>query len=207
MAMTEDVATEESVDYYELLQISPNAEPETIHRVYRLLALRLHPDNADTGSANRFRAIARAYAVLSDPERRAQYDVSHQQQRQERWRLSASADADNDFEAEQVSRLTVLEVLYTQRRLDPNTKGASLIDLEQVTARPREHLEFTLWYLTQKQLVKRGDNSSLVITAAGVDELEHERDRNVQRRRLHGRPDEPSQTPLRHFGTKQAQPA
>ena len=36
-------------DYYEFLQISPNAEPETIHRVYRFLAGRYHPDNPDTG--------------------------------------------------------------------------------------------------------------------------------------------------------------
>ena len=39
----------ELTDYYELLQISPNAEPETIHRVYRLLAQRFHPDNGQTG--------------------------------------------------------------------------------------------------------------------------------------------------------------
>ena len=38
------------VDYYEILQISPNAEPETVHRVFRLLAQRCHPDNAETGN-------------------------------------------------------------------------------------------------------------------------------------------------------------
>ena len=46
-----------SIDYYEVLQISPNAEPETIQRVYRLLAQRYHPDNQDTGNANYFRII------------------------------------------------------------------------------------------------------------------------------------------------------
>ena len=35
-------------DYYEMLQISPNADSETIHRVYRILAQRYHPDNHDT---------------------------------------------------------------------------------------------------------------------------------------------------------------
>ena len=48
---------ETTTDYYELLQISPNAEPETIHRVYRLLAQRFHPDNKETGDARRFRTI------------------------------------------------------------------------------------------------------------------------------------------------------
>jgi curved DNA-binding protein CbpA len=39
-----DMASE-TPDYYEILQISPTAEPETVHRVYRLLAQRCHPDN------------------------------------------------------------------------------------------------------------------------------------------------------------------
>ena len=58
-------------DFYELLQVSPSAEPETIHRVYRLLAQRLHPDNQTSGSVERFRALHEAYSVLSDPESRA----------------------------------------------------------------------------------------------------------------------------------------
>ena len=180
-------------DWYELLQISPNAEPDTIHRVYRLLARRFHPDNAQSGNADRFRTITRAYEVLSNPEQRAQYDIGYLPHRPERWQVVA-AEEDNDFEGEQLSRLAVLEVLYTQRRLAPNTNGASLLDLEQMTARPREHLEFPIWYLTQKQLVKRTDNSSFVITAAGCDELE--RGTQGNRRRLTGRAAEPSKGPF-----------
>src|SRR4029453_9295546 len=47
----------EQVDYYELLQISPNAEPETIHRIYRLLAQRYHPENRETGDTRKFRQL------------------------------------------------------------------------------------------------------------------------------------------------------
>jgi curved DNA-binding protein len=184
---------DEDEDWYELLQISPNAEPETIHRVYRLLARRVHPDNTQTGNADRFRAITRAYEVLSNPEQRAQYDIGYLPHRPERWQVVAAED-DNDFDAEQLSRLAVLEVLYTQRRLAPNTNGASLLDLEQMTARPREHLEFPIWYLTQKQLVKRTDNSSFVITAAGCDELE--RGAQEKRRRLAGRTGDASEGPF-----------
>src|SRR5262249_19338629 len=74
-------------DFYERLQISANAEPETIHRVYRLLAPRFHPDNQETGDEGRFREITEAYQVLSDPEKRAQYDIVHERRRQQRWRL------------------------------------------------------------------------------------------------------------------------
>src|SRR5881397_4022481 len=78
------------VDYYEVLQISSNAEPETIHRVYRLLAQRFHPDNKETGSESRFRLITEAYQILSDPEQRARYDLVHQEQQRQRWHLVAA---------------------------------------------------------------------------------------------------------------------
>jgi len=42
-------------DFYERLQISASAEPETIHRVYRMLAQRFHPDNLESGDESRFR--------------------------------------------------------------------------------------------------------------------------------------------------------
>lgn len=172
-------------DYYETLQISANAEPETIHRVFRLFAQRFHPDNQDTGNASRFRLIHEAYSVLSDPEKRAQYDIAHQQQRQHRWRLvSSGAQSENDFETEQVARLTLLEALYTQRRLDPGHPGIFSTELEDLIGRPREHLEFTMWYLVQKKLVQRGDNSQLLITAEGVEYLEQNYLANLQRRRL-----------------------
>src|SRR5215210_9247278 len=100
------MASESPLDYYEALQISVSAEPETVHRVYRLLAQRFHPDNKESGNESRFRAITEAYQVLSDPAERARYDLVHQQQQQARWRvLARGADADNDFEAEQSVRL------------------------------------------------------------------------------------------------------
>jgi curved DNA-binding protein CbpA len=179
------MSTAQTTDYYELLQISPNAEPETIHRVYRLLAQRLHPDNGETGNAAQFRIVSEAYQVLSDPERRAQYDVTNLRQRQERWRLVAKgSEAENDFEAEQLVRLTVLEVLYTRRRIEPDSPGLSPLDLETMIGRAREHLEFTIWYLAQKKFVTRSDNSLLVITAEGVEHLERNYQDNLQRRRI-----------------------
>jgi curved DNA-binding protein CbpA len=173
------------VDYYETLQISTNAEPETVHRVYRMLAQRFHPDNRDTGNATRFREVTEAYQTLSDPERRAQYDVVHQRQQQERWRLVAKgAEAENDFGVEQFVRLTVLEVLYTKRRVEPEEPGLYIVDLEKMTGRPREHLEFTVWFLVQKKYIQRSDNAVLIITADGVEYLEQNYQANLQAKRL-----------------------
>jgi curved DNA-binding protein CbpA len=177
------VPSNQAVDYYEILQISPNAEPETVHRVFRLLAQRYHPDNAETGNEAQFRALTDAYRVLSDPEQRARYDIVHTGLRQERWRLVASAsEADNNFDSERSIRLTVLEVLYTRRRLELDSPGLSPLDLEKLTGRAREHLEFTLWFLVQKKYLTRSDGSLLTITVEGVEYLENNHTVNAQRR-------------------------
>jgi len=176
---------EKTEDYYEVLQVSANADPETIDRVYRLLAQRFHPDNQQTGNEDRFRTLLEAYTVLRDPEKRARYDVLYQQHRQDRWRLvSSGAQSENDFEMEQVVRLTVLEALYTQRRLEPTKPGIFWGAFEKLTGRPREHLEFTLWYLIQKKFVERSDDSRLTLTVEGAEYLEQSYRTNLQQRRL-----------------------
>ncbi len=181
--------TDQPVDYYEVLQISSNAEPETVHRVYRLLAQRCHPDNSETGNAEQFRLLSEAYQVLSDPQRRAQYDVTYERIRQQRWRLvSNGTQSKNDFETEQRFRLTVLEVLYTRRRLEPESPGLSPLDLETLIGLTREQLTFAVWYLVQKKYVTRSDSSMLIVTAEGVEHLESNYRENLQRRRLTAAP-------------------
>ncbi|TBH20766.1 DnaJ C-terminal domain-containing protein [Thermus thermamylovorans] len=63
-------------DYYAILGVSREATQEEIKRAYRRLALQYHPDRnpGDKEAEERFKEINEAYAVLSDPERRAQYD-------------------------------------------------------------------------------------------------------------------------------------
>jgi curved DNA-binding protein CbpA len=172
-------------DYYEILQISPNAEPDTVHRVYRLLAQRFHPDNSETGNETRFRALVDAYQVLSDPEQRARYDVIYASIRQERWRLIASnSKVTTDLESEQLMRLTLLELLYTRRRTERDNPSISLMDLEALTGIAREHLEFTIWYLTQKKYITKDDQARLQITADGAEYLEANYRSNMKQRRL-----------------------
>jgi curved DNA-binding protein CbpA len=160
-------------DHYEVLQINPTAEVETISRVYRYLAQRFHPDNMESGNEERFREVHKAYEVLSDPEARAKYDVAYHKQRQDRLRLvGAATDPDNDVAAERRVRLTVLEALYLRRRLDPRHPGIFVLELEQMIGMAREHLEFAVWFLMEKNLIQRGENSTYVITADGAEYLE-----------------------------------
>ena len=63
-------------DHYDTLGVARDADASTIKSAYRKLALRYHPDrnNGDGEAEERFKAINEAYAVLSDPEKRARYD-------------------------------------------------------------------------------------------------------------------------------------
>jgi curved DNA-binding protein CbpA len=172
-------------DYYELLQISPNADPDTVSRVFRLMARRYHPDQPETGNEEKFRDILAAYKVLSHPEARAQYDVNHGAMRRERWRfVSEGAPCAGDHTAEHQMRLVMLEILYARRRTEPHAPGLSLLDLAELMGEPLEHLEFSAWYLVQKKFALRNDQSMLQITVDGVDHLEAEKRQDSPQLRL-----------------------
>lgn len=168
-------ATAEALpDYYELLQISPNADPDMIHRVYRLLAQRYHPDNAETGDEKAFRAITDAYKILSEPEKRAAYDVNLHAYRQVRWRIFDQRQAAIGKVAEKSKRKGILDLLYTKRCNEPEKPSMNLHELEDLLGCPREHLEFSIWYLKENGLIARQDNGRIAVTAKGVDWAEQE---------------------------------
>src|SRR5579862_8682956 len=102
------------IDYYELLQISPNADSETIHRVFKYLAARLHPDNGQTGNAAKFQLVKAAYDVLSNSMRRREYDAKRKEMLVRP--LSNSIDFMDQLEGEANRRMAVLAVLYFRRR-------------------------------------------------------------------------------------------
>jgi DnaJ-class molecular chaperone len=64
-----------SKDYYKILGIDKNASPEEIKKAYRKLALENHPDRGGgDGAESKFKEINEAYQILSDPQKKSQYD-------------------------------------------------------------------------------------------------------------------------------------
>ena len=98
------VAASMFIDYYELLEISPNANSETIERIFRYFALRYHPDNQDTGDELRFSEILEAHNTLKDPVKRAQYDIEHRYHSDLRGELAEEASNPKGIEWDAVGR-------------------------------------------------------------------------------------------------------
>ena len=162
----------EFVDYYELLQLSPNADSETIERVFRHLAKKYHPDNTDCADHDRFLQIVEAHQVLADPAARAGYDVRYQDYWNHKWRLASEASDKSASGDDKVTRERLLSLLYVQRRRNMKSPGLGEYEMARLLGTPPELVEFHLWYLKAKGWVERLETGHLAITAPGVDQAE-----------------------------------
>lgn len=161
-------------DYYEFLQISPNADLETIERIYRFLAKKCHPDNKGTGNSEKFNLITSAYKILSDPEKRAAYDANYEEAKTHQWKAFSEAPSSEGYETDNQIRRTILSILYISRRQNPSNSGVGNWQLEKMMGWPEKTMEFHIWYLREKNWIERTDTGGFAITAAGVDEIEKE---------------------------------
>lgn len=162
----------EFVDYYELLQLSPNADTETIERLFRHLAKKFHPDNPKFANKDRFLKISEAHQILSNPETRAGYDIKYQDYWNHKWTLASEASQMATPCADKVTREKILSLLYVQRRRSMNRPGLGEIEMARLLNTPLELVEFHLWYLKAKGWAERLDTGHVAITALGVDQAE-----------------------------------
>jgi len=163
------------VDYYELLQLSPNADTDTVERVFRHLAKKLHPDNREPADPERFRLVVEAHQILSDPKARAGYDVKYQDYWNRKWKIASEAGDGTAFGDDRETRESLLSILYVQRRRNPKNPGLGDYEMARLLGKPYELVEFHLWYLKSKGWVERLDTGMLAISALGVDQIEENR--------------------------------
>jgi hypothetical protein len=157
-----------SADHYETLQLSRNANLDMIQRVFRILAQRYHPDNQETGNPELFREIVEAHRVLSDPERRAAYDAQLNTHTQNRFKIFETWQDSRGVDAEKRKRQGILSLLYGKRLTDSHSPAMTMREFEEMLGCPREHLEFSLWFLKENKWITRADNNKFEITCAGV---------------------------------------
>ena len=158
-------------DYYEILQVSPRADAETIERVFRHLAKRYHPDNKDSGNAERFAELVDAYRVLSDAVQRAEYDVGYERIRETRWRIFGQESAIDEISNDQRIRHALLSILYVARRNHPDEPGVGTVELERLLGCPQSVLLFHTWYLKENDCIERLVTGHIAISASGIDRL------------------------------------
>jgi curved DNA-binding protein CbpA len=184
-------------NYYELLQLSPNAEQLVITKIYRLLAAYYHPDNKQTGDEEKFKSVLKAYEVLSDPAKRSRYNieflgkeaasgvqpspegpVAGVARSRDELRTKYGANADDSAGEEGLSerelRKLMLMVLYDVRRNTPGNPQVSMLVLAELLGCSIENLEFSNWYLKEKGYIRISESADFSITIAGVDYVETE---------------------------------
>jgi curved DNA-binding protein CbpA len=165
------MAYSEFIDYYEALEISPNANSGTVERMFRYLAQLYHPDNRDTGDRARFDRVIEAHNTLRDPLKRAQYDLEHKNQSDVRSKLVEEVSDTKSIGRGVEIQNRLLSLLYVKCRQNVREPGIGIVELERVSGCPAEHLEFHLWYLREKGWIRRTENGAFAITVEGVDRV------------------------------------
>lgn len=177
------------IDLYELLQVDRDAHPTIIRYAYRFLAAMYHPDNSETGDAEKFRIITEAWRTLSDEGKRAAYDMSLGAKEQKAAAAAGAAPGQapsstpsgfgkdsmpkipktglsyNEIEL----RLAILQILLAARKRKPQTGGATAKIVMDILAMDNvQEVEFAIWYLREKGYIEMGDRL-FMISVTGVD--------------------------------------
>ncbi len=156
------------------MQISPNADEDTIKQIFRHLAKKWHPDHHQ-GNQEQFKLLVEAYKTLMNPEKRAGYDRTYQSFWEAKWKLAADVSGGIGLVDDRDVRERLLSLFYVQRRSKMQEPGLGEMAVARLMRIPIELVEFHIWYLKEKGWISRLDNGMLAITALGVDEAEKDR--------------------------------
>lgn len=114
-------------DYYDILGVKKNASEEEIKKAYKTLAKKHHPDiNKESGAEAKFKEISEAYAVLSDKQKRSQYDQFGKEGFQQRY---SAEDIFRGFDTSQFEDLfsgSIFESFFSGGRRQRRQKGRDL---------------------------------------------------------------------------------
>ena len=168
--------TQESpfVDFYRILQVSPDCDTSALEAAYRHLAKRYHPDHLETADAGRFAEVMEAYRVLRQPDGRSEYDRLYHQTVSAPPPPPASpgeADAAVNALGDGEAHAKILHFLYEKRRENARDPGVAGFYAQQLLECSDELFDFHAWYLKEKGFIVLDEQGRLAITIEGVDHV------------------------------------
>lgn len=162
-------------DHYAILGIDSTAEGDMIQRAYQRMLEKFGPENIDTRDDEKMAVIKAAYDVLSDPEKRKEFDALKGLAGDRGRPTFTGPDFFNVLGQSVGLRIALLCVFYDRRRNKPFTPALSMRHIESMVEGSLDALTFALWYLKQRGYVINDDKSNLMITVEGMDFLESNR--------------------------------
>lgn len=165
------MSTDEFIDFYEILQVTPNCDIKLIEGAYRHFAKIYHPDHERTADIDRFSAVIDAYNTLKFPHKRAEYDLLY-------WRRKDVAEAPAEPIVSTATALSdaalqknILMFLYKARRENFHANGVGAYAIQDHFRCTDDNFEFHIWYLRSKGYIEVTEHGTLAITVDGVDHV------------------------------------
>ena len=159
------------IDYYKILEVSPNCSGRSLEAAYHSLAKRHHPDHAADADIGKLTEVINAYKQLKDEMKRAEYDVLYS--RMTGFVFTAESDLEEERAAlsDAEAHARILNLLYQKRRESAQDAGVGHYSLQEVLGCSDELFQFHVWYLREKGFILTTDQGTLAITIAGVDHV------------------------------------
>ena len=154
-------------NHYETLQVSQNAAPSVIEKMFRYLATKHHPDAG--GEKEEFNRIVAAFEVLRDSTSRTTYDLQLKNENQE---ISRLLENSKQAGPDAAIRHELLCLFYARRREQGDTPALGAVAIEKALNLPAEVLDFHIWYFKEKGWIARWESGGFAITAEGVDQID-----------------------------------
>jgi curved DNA-binding protein len=163
------------VDYYRILQVSPNCDAKKLEVEYRRLTKAYHPDHAETADVDKFNEVVEAYKILRNPEYRLEYDALYEENTNSE---NLDSPVFDKVSIEEKNALTdaeahekILVRLYKKRREDAHNPGILAFYIKELLNCSDEIFEFHAWYLKAKGFIERTEQNELAITVEGIDHV------------------------------------
>lgn len=163
------------VDHYAVLGLSSGCNADEIEKAFRNCAQKYHPDHSETADVDKFQECLRAYQILKDAEKRAEFHRAHFGDESADGMgfapgPDASLDQQSAIDDAEINEKILLQ-LYKQRREHADEPGIIGFYIQEKLGVSEKNFDFHVWYLKSKGYVEMNQQSELEITIEGVDHV------------------------------------